>query len=199
MTKHEVAQLIARLKITYPKFFISADKEEIQLQINTWHEHFADIQAVLVIEAVKALTDALKFPPTIADIKEKLALILQPKALSEIEAWQLVRKAVDEYTCYDSLDSYDGTEKSIISASSVNKKAFDKLPHVIRRIVGSINQLREWQSMDRGVFNSVVQSNVMRSYTNIVKHEAELAMLPESTRALMAQIDGARQRQIEGG
>ena len=185
MDKQETIKIIMSLKVTYPKFFLMTDPAEAKVQVDTWHSLFAEEPYGLVAEAVKALIGTLKFPPTIADVKEKIAYILRPQSLSEIEAWHIIRKAVDEYDYYE--------------PAEYNRKIISGLPPLLKRIVGSVNQLREWQDMDRGVFNSVVQSNVMRSYTALVKQEAERSMLPESTKVMMAQIEGTRQKQLEAG
>ena len=185
MTKQETIKIIMSLKTVYPKFFMATDKLEVEALVDTWHEQFTKDPYSIVHEAVKALIATLKFPPTIADVKEKIAFILKPQTMSEIEAWHIIKKAVDDYDYYE--------------PAEYNRKIINGLPPLLKRIVGSVNQLREWQDMDRGVFNSVIQSNVMRSYTALVKQEAERSMLPESTKAMMAQIEGTRLKQLEAG
>jgi len=188
------------LKVAYPKFFLTTDPSEVKAQIDTWHEMFTEEPFALIAEAVKALICSLKFPPTVADIKEKLAFMLKPKALSEMEAWHIVKKAVDNYQTCSTFEGVDKNgEEIIIYASTVNKKTFDEMPPLIKRIVGDTGQLREWFDMDTSTFNSVIQSNFMRSYTALVKQEAEYNMLPESTKAMMAQIEGTRMKQLEAG
>lgn len=183
MNKLETVKILAIIKAAYTKFFISENKDDVQIQVETWHSLFSEEPYRLVEEAVKALMCTLKFPPTVADVKEKITLILKPQMLSEMEAWHIVKKAVDDYDYYETPD--------------YNRAVINRLPPAIKRIVGSVNQLREWQEMDRGVFNSVIQSNIMRSYSAIVRHEAECSALPASTKVLMLEIEGARQKRLE--
>ena len=189
MSKQEMYKLIAMLKVAYPKYFTATDKEELRLQVEIWHSMFSDTPYKLAEEAIKALMCSLKFPPTIADVKEKIALITLPAPMSEMEAWDRVRAAVDDVTHYAEFDSLDGIR---IPAHVLNQRVFDKLPRTIQRCVGSPRQLLDWQDMDIGTFNSVVQSNFMRSYTAITRHEAEVAMLPGSTREFMLGLEAER-------
>jgi hypothetical protein len=186
MTTQETIKILAILKTTYPRFFISADSAELQLQINTWSELLVDDPYNLVAEAVKALTCTLKFPPTIADIKEKLYSITHPAQMSEMEAWQVVRRAVDAYERYDVYST-----GQCARAWDINNRIMQGLPPVIKRIVGDSSQLREWQDMDTETFNSVVQSNFLRSYRALAAKEAEVEMLPQSTRQMMQRLGEA--------
>lgn len=68
---------------------------------------------------------------------------------------------------------------------------FDKLPPVVRRIIGSPSQLREWAMMDSDTVQSVVQSNFMRSYRARAQSEREYLALPPEVKGLMEEIAGA--------
>lgn len=171
MNKAETAAILAIIKTAYPNFYKNAD--EIDSAINLWATMFANDSAKVVTEAVKALMCTLKFPPTIADVKEKIVLITQPAQLSEMEAWQLVKRAVQGYSVYDPEN---------------NKRIFNELPPAVQHVIGSPSQLREWGQMDVETMNSVVQSNFMRSYRAVAAQEKEREMLPESTRELISGL-----------
>lgn len=167
MNREETKAILAILKAGYPNFYKDMTKEDATNTINLWTAMFADDPAQVVTEAVKSLMCTLKFPPTIADVKEKISLITQPPTMTEMEAWQIVKSA---------MSYYNATE------------TFGRLPAILRRIVGSPNQLREWAVMEAETVNSVVQSNFMRSYKAAVAQEKERAMLPESTRQMIAGL-----------
>jgi hypothetical protein len=164
MTRQEALAVMAMLKTAYPTFYKDLSKEDISAAVNLWATMFADDSARLVTEAVKSLMCTLKFPPTIADVKEKIAMITQPPAMTEMEAWQMVKSAISYYNAAET---------------------FERLPPILRRIVGSPNQLREWAIMEAEKLDTVVQSNFMRSYKAVVAQEKEYGMLPESTKRLM--------------
>jgi len=167
MTRQEALAIMAMLKTAYPSFYKDFSKEELNAAINLWATMFADDPAYIVTEAVKSLICTLKYPPTIADVKEKIATITQPPTMTEMEAWDMVRRAISYYHA---------------------NEAFANLPPMLQKIVGSPNQLREWALMDVETVNSVIQSNFMRSYRVMAAREREYAMLPSSTKKFIAEI-----------
>ena len=169
MNRTETMAIMAILKEAYPYYYKDKSKEELNQTVNLWAEMFASDPAKIVAEAVKALICTLKFPPTIADVKEKIAMITQPPAMTEMEAWQMVKSAISYYNAAET---------------------FERLPPILKRIVGSPNQLREWAIMETEKFDTVVQSNFMRSYKAVVAQEKERAMLPESTKQMIAGLAG---------
>ena len=169
MTRQEALAIMAMLKTAYPSFYKDLSKEELNAAINLWATMFADDPAYIVTEAVKSLMCTLKYPPTIADVKEKIAMITQPPAMTEMEAWDMVKSAISYYNAAET---------------------FERLPPILKRIVGSPNQLREWAIMEAEKLDTVVQSNFMRSYKALAAQEKERAMLPESTRQMIAGLVG---------
>jgi hypothetical protein len=167
MTRGETKQIMALLQAGYPHFYKGISKDDATAAINLWATMFVDEPVQIVVEAVKALMCTHKYPPTIADVKEKIAQITQPKQLTEMEAWENVRKAIDYY---------NASEK------------FNRLPKLIQKVVGSPDQLRRWAQMNTETVESVIQSNFMRSYKAKVLQEKEIAMLPESTRQLISGL-----------
>lgn len=167
MNREETKEILKVLRVGYPNFYKELKKSEADEIIDLWSTMFAAEPVVIVIEAVKSLMCTLKFPPTIADVKEKISLITQPQTMTEMEAWQMVKSAMNYYNAVET---------------------FGRLPAILRRIVGSPNQLREWAVMEAETVNSVVQSNFMRSYKAVVAREKERAMLPESTKQMIAGL-----------
>jgi len=167
MTRQEALTVMAMLKTAYPSFYKDLSKEELNAAVNLWATMFSEESIQVVTEAIKALMCTLKYPPTIADVKEKIAMITQPPIMTEMEAWDMVRRAISYYNASEN---------------------FANLPSILQKIVGSPNQLREWALMDSEVINSVIQSNFMRSYKAKVLQEKEYAMLPESTKQLIQGI-----------
>lgn len=142
--------------------------------LTLWAEMFARDDVALVAAAVKALieSDSKGFPPHIGAVKEKLRLISAGDEMTEAEAWGIVAKALRN-------SAYGSREE------------FDKFPPVIKRIVGSPSQLREWSMMDSETVHSVVASNFQRSYKAIAQREKELAKLPPDVKALVGKLADA--------
>jgi len=167
MTRQEALAIMAMLKTAYPSFYKDLSKEDLNAAVSLWATMFADDPAYIVTEAVKSLMCTLKYPPTIADVKEKIAAITHPQTMTEMEAWQLVRQAISYYRA---------------------EETFAQLPPILQKIVGSPSVLRQWAQMEAETVDSVIQSNFMRSYKARVAHEKEYAMLPESTKRLIQGI-----------
>ena len=171
MTIDETAAVLAVLQTAYPQFYRNASPEDIGNTVELWAEMFAADDFELVKAAVKAhiASDTKGFPPHIGAIKEAIRKITQPDEMSEMEAWGYVAAALRN-SGYNSV-----TE-------------FEKLPPVVRRIVGTPSQLREWAAMDTDTVQSVVQSNFMRSYRARAQHEREYLALPPEVKGLMEEI-----------
>ena len=167
MTRQEAIKIMTILKTAYPNFYKDYSKEELNAAIDLWATMFVDEHPKIVTEAVKALICTHKYLPTIADIKEKIATITRPQEMTEMEAWQKVKAAISYYNAAEN---------------------FDQLPPTLQKIVGSPNTLREWAVMDGEVVNSVIQSNFMRSYKAKVAQQKEYAMIPSSTKQLIAGL-----------
>ena len=72
MTKKETAQILAILKAAYPNFYKDMTTEEAQGTISVWALQFADLPADIVLMALNKAISTSKFPPTIAEIKDKM-------------------------------------------------------------------------------------------------------------------------------
>lgn len=171
MTLEETGIIMDILTTAYPHFYGGPNAPDMVKAIRLWHEMFARDDAALVAAAVKALieTDSKGYPPHIGAVKEKLRLITGGDEMTEAEAWGIVAKALRN-SAYGS------------------KEEFEKFPPVIKRIVGSPSQLREWGMMDSETVHSVVASNFQRSYKAIAQREREIAKLPPDVKALVGKI-----------
>lgn len=171
MTIEETGIIMDILTTAYPRFYSGPNAPDMMKTLTLWAEMFARDDVALVAAAVKALieSDSKGFPPHIGAVKEKLRLISGEDEMTEAEAWGIVAKALRN-------SAYDSREE------------FEKFPPVIKRIVGSPSQLREWGMMDSETVHSVVASNFQRSYKAIVQREKELAKLPPDVKALVGKI-----------
>ena len=177
MTENETVTILKEIKVAFPKFEIPTTETERKIQHKFWQRLFQDEPFEIVEQAVNSLMCSLKFPPTVADIKERIHLLTTPIPMTEIEAWNLVSKAA-------------------ANSSYSSKEEFEKLPAMCQQLVGSAAQLKEWGMMPVDKFNTVVQSNFMRSYKSMLIQNKEQEMLPESAKE-MQKILGAERKEIE--
>lgn len=171
MTRGETTQILAILKRAYPVFYKDLTKQDADEIVDLWYTMFEDDDVLLVINAVKAFiaTDDKGYPPVIGVIKKKMRELCQPDIMTELEAWNYIRKAVSN-SLYNS------------------KQEYEKLPPFIQRLIGSHNVLREWAAIDINQFNTVIQSNFMRSFKVRSEREKEYMALPRSVREFSRQI-----------
>lgn len=169
MTISQTAQMMAILRAAYPRFYIGMTDEDAEAALNLWHGFFADDDASLVSDAVKAFiaNDTKGFPPSIGQIREKLDTINQAVngfELTPQNAWGLVKKALKD-------SGYHSAER------------FAELPEVVREVVGSPSQLHDWAVSDDGVSESVLASNFQRSYAARAEQHRTIRRMPGDVRA----------------
>lgn len=169
MDREETKEVIRLIDATYPNFRLP-DKLELRKMVNTWASLFSEEPFELVSAGLKAfiVADAKGFPPSPGQIKEKIRMIMNLEERTELEAWDLIRKA-------------------IANGRGDFHEVWETLPMEIRQIV-SPGQLREWSVTDLSQ-QQVVASNFMRSYRAKVKGRQEYERLPnEIKRAIRGTI-----------
>jgi hypothetical protein len=183
MTLLETGAVMDLLTVAYPKFGRGLTKD---MQIKTaelWASMFAEDDVQIVLAAIKALiaTKTDDWPPAIGLIKEFILKLTQPQQMGETEAWALINKAIKNYSFYDKPEN----------------NPYYKLPTVLQRVVGSPEHIKEWGLLPEDEVQTVVASNVMRSYRAKAKQEHEIAMIPESVKLFIGQGPGLKR--IGGG
>lgn len=179
MNLKETGMIMSILSTAYPQFYAKQTPDEKQAALKLWLMMFAEDNPQIVTAAVQALivSDEKGFPPHIGAVKAKIRLLTEPDGMSELEAWALVSRAV-------SRTQWQHPEKQ-----------FDKLPEIIQQSLGSAQTLVDWGKVDEDAFNTVVQSNFMRTYRAKSQKKQEYNALPKNVK--MA-ISGCLQKQIEG-
>ena len=167
MTREEFKTLVKGMKAVYAQPTFIPDQDAF----NVWFELLKDIPYQQANVAIQKYMLTEKFPPTIADIREKATQIVESvdSSMSELEAWSLVRKAVRN-------SGYHSVEE------------FEKLPEACQRAVGSAANLKEWALMDSERVETVEQSHFIRNYRTTVQRISEEKKLPESIRLLIASM-----------
>lgn len=166
MTKKETAMIMAVLQAAFPSYYRNISPDDAKAAVNLWHEMFLDDDYLRVSAAVKAIiaTQVEGFPPTIGAVKEKLLQFNYPNQLSPQDAWVLVSKA------------------------AAGNLAYDKLPPLVQKAIGSPNVLKEWGMLEVSVFNSVIYSQFIKAYKIYEKREIETVSLPGDVRKMIQGV-----------
>lgn len=180
MTYDETLKIFAVLKANYSNFFKNLSRIDAEAQVSLWAEMFADTPYEMVGLAVKTFiaTDVEGYPPNVGRIKRELMKLTEKEQMTEQEAVSLILKA---------------TRNGLYRA----KEEYEKLPPVLQRLVGSPEQIRAWARMPADELQTVVASNLMRSYRAIAKKEEEYQALPSSIKNLLGQV-GEQMKLKEG-
>lgn len=167
MTKDEFKILVKGMKSVYsdPKFITDNDA------FSVWYSLLSDIPYDIASKAVQKYMSTESFAPTPAGIRTKAAEIMSPEDenMSELEAWQLVYSAIG---------------RSIYNS----KEAFEKLPEICQKAVGSADNLKEWAQMDSDTVRSVEQSHFIRNYRACLERKREDDKIPEQTRIWIEEL-----------
>ena len=161
MSKTELLKIFALLEANYELQFAKKTDLNKKAMVNLWAEHFGDKDYNIVYAAVNSYiaSDTTGYIPNVGQINEHIRKLTQQDEMTEVEAINLIDKALSN-------SGYHADEE------------FKKLPPILQRLVGSPNKLREWASMPDAEINTVVYSNLMRSYKVLAKRETERQALP---------------------
>lgn len=173
MTKDEFKILVKAMKAVYAQPTFLPDQDAF----NVWYALLKDLPYQQATIAVQKYMVSEKFPPTIADIREKASELVSEvdDSMSEIQAWNLVHKAICN-------SGYHAEEE------------FEKLPIACQKAIGSPAYLREVCMLPSDEVATVVQSHFVRNYRTQVKRMKEDAKLPASMVTAIEQMrnsDGA--------
>lgn len=167
MTRDEVKQILMRIQVTYPNWKPSGD---IALVVDVWHEYLATYSYKEILGAVKAyvMSDTSGFAPTVGQVLAKLRVLAEEDSISELEAWAMVSKALR--------NGLYGSETE-----------FEKLPNLVKKAVGSPENLRNWAMTEEKTVETVVMSQFLSAYKTVTKREKEIATIPHELRIAVSE------------
>lgn len=152
MEREQFKVLVKAMKAVYAQPTFIPDQDAF----NVWFALLGDLPYKQAELAVQKHMATEKFPPTIADIREKAEQITSVKEteMSELEAWAIVRKAIGRSNYYA-------------------EEEFEKLPEACKMAVGNPSNLREWAMMDSDQVGTVEQSHFVRNYRTAMQRIKE--------------------------
>lgn len=161
MTRDETVIILGILKTSYPNFYKDMSKDEMYNTINLWNEMFEDDDVNIVKVAIKELIQTLKFPPAIADIKQKMYDLTNRENLPT-DLWASLKKAIGN-------SAYHSEEE------------FEKLPMECKMFIKNPRQLKELSQNDSNINDTVVKGQFFKQIEIIQKRiKEDKLMLPET-------------------
>lgn len=169
----EMGVVMMIIQNAYPRWAQSLSVEQHKQMILVWHEMFEELDFGMVKAAVKAHCAYEKFPPSIAEILERVNYIKSggESEMTGMEAWSIVRKAL---------------KNGLYHA----KEEYDKLPRKVQSAIGNHNSLKAWAELELDELETVVQSQFIRSYSMKAEQIRKSESLPSDVKSLVDQAAG---------
>lgn len=169
MTRDETIEILMVIQAAYPNY----KPQDKTVTVNLWYRQLRDYTYQQVEAAVDTYirTDKSGFAPSIGNVVDKLQMIFEGEGVNELEAWNIVWKAVG------SSGNYDRAVRN-----------FEKLPKAIQKAVGVPKQLMEW-ALTENIKVEVVSSNFMRAYRIEAEREKELHKLSPDVLCLIKRSE----------
>lgn len=173
MTREETIGILSILKASYPNFYKELTKKDAETTINLYTEIFSNTEANLVATAIKELIQHQIYPPTIADIKNKIYELTNPDDLNSSDLWEIFKKTIQK--------GYYG-----------DISEFEKLPDSIKTYLGNNpRRINEIGMMESNTLNTVEKGIFMRQIEAIKDRvKSQKMMLPETRKYLNNVLSG---------
>ena len=146
------------------KLYEGTDKDRV---MKLWLRMFQDDDPGIVMQGVINCINTMSYKPTIADIRKRMAQAKMHGQLTPMEAFHAIANAVDKIYDKDSAT-----------------KAFNDLPPMVRKVVGSPAILVSWSRVSEEAFHTVIMSAIRESYREFAQREADYHALPKRMQAV---------------
>ena len=168
MKKSETVDCITYLSAAYPGAYKRFTEQKFETLIAVWYNTFSEYPVEMVMVGVQGYisTDTSGFPPSPGQVIKIIQDLTAEKETNSMEAWAIVKKAVN-------------------SPRDRMEEAFRTLPPLIQKVVGGHHQLMAWGNVNEEEFETVIQSNFMRTYETEKRRQKQIDMLPERIRRMM--------------
>ena len=175
LKREETVKIIRIICDCYPNY----KPNNLTETVDVWNMMLSDYTYEQISLALKAyiLADTNGFAPSIGQLVDRVNSFSQSQELNELEAWSLVYKAIRN-SGYNS--EYE----------------FSLLPDMVRKAVGTPNQLRTW-AMDENFNEQVVSSHFVRCYRSEIARDRDFRKMPANIQSLISNNSKAQIDKVE--
>lgn len=165
MTRDEAKKIVRLMMVFFPNYDPQKNGTSLSEAVNAWEVGMSDLPYQVVEDGLVVWANSNhKFAPIVGELRNLILGIANPDDdLDEMKAWFMVVKAVSN---------------SIYNA----EPEFERLPSIVQETVGGPNMLYKWATTDEATFNTVIQSNFMRSFRAVKARKAEERAIPAAIR-----------------
>lgn len=168
MDKKEFANIVSAIKTAYPASQILDSEQAIEL----WYKMLADLDYKACQMAVLEIISTSKFPPSIAEIREKCSQLIAPPIKDWSEAWEDVIRSIGKYGMYQ-------TQEALSSFDELTRKCVNRIGYV--NICMSENI-----AADRANFRMIYEAEVQKKRA---ENQLPLALRTEKQKMLDALVN----------
>lgn len=170
MNREETAKLIFTVKAVYPSHYARYTAQDFENLIAAWCAVLEDYTYAQASTGLKIFlsSETKGFPPTPGQIIDCIHKTM-PKAeleMSGLEAWALVRKAISKALYYAD-------------------EEYNKLPDVVKKAIGSPENIKQLAMMDIDEVETVEQSHFIRAYEALKVQKKDEVKIPREIRELI--------------
>lgn len=162
MDKAEFVVWAAALQTYFPRYNILPNEAAMEL----WYQELQDIPADLLTTGLRKWVVTEKWPPTIAELRDVCAEIVQGKAPDWGDAWREVVKAIGRYGIFR-------PEEAIASMSPLTQEA-------VRRI--------SWTEICNSSNTDTLRAQFRQVYEIVSKRQVEDRKLPAALKEAIAAV-----------
>ena len=179
MTEKDIVKLFVILTAAYPRFDTFSNRDTARPVIQLWTEMLADVSPEVTETAVKKLILESPYPPTIADVRQRISEIMNPdNQMSAAEAWGEVMHAIREYGYYRT------------------NAAMQSLSPLTRTVVQQIG----WSEINMSEEPDVIRGQFRMMYEQVAKRKKQETLLPPRLKETIRQIgNGGNIKALERG
>ena len=159
MKIEETNKILSVIYEAYPSFRKDRNPKRTS---ELWHVYFKNVSYEQAAEALKIYIamDTKGFPPAQGALLEIISSQMKQEEMTEMEAWNLTCNAISRSTYYSC-------------------EEFNKLPPMIQKVVGSPDNLHNWDALDEWSVQNNVAPWFRRAYNSQMERERRTKLIPQ--------------------
>lgn len=159
MNRKEIINLLGIATANFPNL----QQKEMKPTAILWEKALSDIPYDIAEKAIIKVLSTSHFFPTIADIREAVAQMTQPRTLDAMEAWGLIGQAIRQFGYYR------------------QKEAMESLPDDVAEMVKRFT----WRELCLSENIETLRAQFRMAWETQSKRKNELKALPSEIRSLL--------------
>lgn len=170
--------MLSVMQVAYPRFYAQQSETQMQAAVGLWAEALGEYPEEAVRIALGRVIKESPYPPTIADIAQRVEGMKDVGKDGNEELWTKFVQAISN-------GYYNANEM------------FAELPYVCQKFVGSPRELRAMSQMDEDVLHTVTRGQFMKRVEILKQREKLILETPREVLELLGVVTEDRML-IEG-